>query len=156
MSLKASGGTGSAAGATATEPDPPQRIVAHDKGPEDPFAAKKLCRSVECRRPALFAVVHLLLPMNTSFWARQRPEKPGNPYSPFQTSSPKYTSSRLVAQVYFHEASRPSILAREALAQVYFCEAFRTSNLWQGFFSKYICACKASRASVLVPGLWSK
>ena len=110
MSLKASGGTGSAAGATATEPDPPQRTVAHDKGPEDPFAAKKLCRSVECRRPALFAVVHLLLPMNTSFWARQRPEKPGNPYSPFQTLSPKYTSSRLVAQVYIHEASRASIV----------------------------------------------
>jgi hypothetical protein len=84
MSLKASGGTGSAAGATATEPDPPQRIVAHDKGPEDPFAAKKLCRSVECRSPALFAVVHLLHPMNTSFWARQRPEKPGNPYSPIE------------------------------------------------------------------------
>ena len=108
MSLKASGGTGSAAGATVTEPDPPQRIVAHDKGPENPFAAKKLCRSVECRRPALFAVVHLLLPMNTSFWARQRPGKPGNPYSPFQTSSPKYTFMRLLAQVYFHEASRPS------------------------------------------------
>ena len=119
MSLKASGGTGSAAGATATEPDPPQRIVAHDKGPENPFAAKKLCRSVECRRPALFAVVHLLLPMNTSFWARQRPGKPGNPYSPFQTSSPKYTFMRLLAQVYLPEKLSRKYTFMRLVAQGY-------------------------------------
>ena len=129
MSLKASGGTGSAAGATATEPDPPQRIVAHDKGPENPFAAKKLCRSVECRRPALFAVVHLLLPMNTSFWARQRPGKPGNPYSPFQTLSPKYTCSRSLAQIYVLKAPCQRLLVRKAS-------------------QKFTCA-RASRASIL-------
>ena len=72
VSLKANGRTGTAAGATATEPDPPQRIVAHDSGQKTRFAASKTCRSVECRSLALFADAFcLLLPMKTRSWAHR-------------------------------------------------------------------------------------
>ena len=69
VSLKANGRTGTAAGATATEPDPPQRIVAHDRVRRPVSRQESLPLSRMQKIGSIRRLFYLLLPMKTCFRA---------------------------------------------------------------------------------------